>query len=482
MTKNGEAKQAYLCSENIALFTKESYARGERYYYEGKVNLTYCDENKEEYHANVMGNILYAVRIDCHNHLIKKAICNCPYHGEGKCKHIAATLLSIANQQSGDKDSIYQRIKEYAIEGMNHRSLTETLNRSFADVEDSLKKKELSLEELPQVILNIYRLAHSYFFIGDKAFGVDAVKRIEMLELPGTAALAIYLRLFSVLFDEAKRSFFIASLKSDFFQKSALKGVIQAMENRDYYEYRALLSKEETNRLALASFSEGDLAHVLSLPYSYLFTPVSLLNEIKRRKAYRLLTLFVENQNETYEASFLREVGSLLENIDKEASKKTYRKMLVSRGLTLSDFLFFYRSLTEEEKKENLSDMKRIAFFKGYDKAFAYLLNRDQTLLRNFSLMEWDALAPEIRESDVTSYTSILSRALENALNRKKMDRLLLEQILSVLDAYPDEFLKKYRDDPRLLSFLSESSFSAYFALLYRHSCLEESGYHKWEE
>ncbi len=482
MTKNGEEKRAYLCPENIALFTKESYARGERYYYEGKVNLTYCDENKQEYHANVMGNSLYAVRIDCHDHLIKKAICNCPYRGEGKCKHIAATLFSIANQQSGDKDSIYQRIKEYTMEGMNHHSLVETLNHSFEDVKESLEKKELSLEELPQVILNIYRLAHSYFFIGDKAFGLDAVKRIESLELPGTAALAIYSRLFSVLFDEAKQSFFLASLKSEFFQKSALKGVIQAMENRNYYEYRALLNKEETNRLVLASFSEGDLAHVLSLPYSYLFTPVSLLNEIKRRKAYRLLALFVENQNETYEASFLREVGSLLENIDKEASKKTYRKMLVSRGLTLRDFLFFYRSLGEEEKKENLGDMKRIAFFKGYDKAFAYLLSRDRALLRSFSLTEWDALAPEIRESDITNYASSLTRSLDNALNRKKMDRLLLQQILSVLDAYPDEFLKKYRDDLRLLSFLSESSFSTYFALLYRHSCLEELGYHKWEE
>ncbi len=482
MAKIGEEKHSYLSIENVRLFTKESFARGKRYYYEGKVNLTYRDDSKEEYHANVSGSQIYAVRIDFHDHLIKKAICNCPYRGEGKCKHIAATLFAIDHEQGGEKGSVYERLKEYVYEGMRNRSLVETLNRSFLDIQESLKKKELSLEELPKAIASVYEFAHSYFFIGDKSLGIDAVKRVEGLLLPKEVADAIYTGLFHVFFDEAKQAFFLACLKSDFFQKSALHEVIHAMEESNYYEYRTLLAKEDTSRFVLASLSNKDLEKLLSLSFSYMFAPASILTEIKRRKTYSLLSLFTENKTENYEASFLKEVGALLEKVDKSASKKAYQKMLVSRGLTLNDFLFYYRSLSEKEKKESEAYLQKIAFFKGYEKPFSYLLNHDPSLLRSFSLVEWTALAPEIHKSEASRFLSYLIRSLENALSRKKVDATLLRQILSTLDAYPDEVLKKYREDSRLLSALSEISFPMYFSLLYRHSSLEEVGYHRWEE
>src|SRR3989339_495011 len=76
------------------LATPSSFRKGEEYFATGSVNKIW--KQKGVYKAIVQGARRYNVSISIADEDDIEAICNCPYEGEGICKHIVAAILEFA--------------------------------------------------------------------------------------------------------------------------------------------------------------------------------------------------------------------------------------------------------------------------------------------------------------------------------------------------------------------------------------------------
>lgn len=485
MAKNKAENFSYLRKENLALFTKPSLDRGKRYYLDNKVVLTYIDEEKGELHANVKGTSLYAVRIDFQHDLVKKAICNCPYHGAGYCKHIAATLF-MANREQIKKEgntelSLYEKIHQYASRGSAERSIVSYLNASFQEIKDVWGKKEIEENEIPYLLKQIYEVAHDYFFIENSALGEDAIKRICEFNLSFESIQHIYDSLFAIFFGEGRNSFFLAAIKNESFKKAAINNFLKAMEERRFYEFRSPLATKMARQTFLSSLSRDDLERLLSSSFGFLFSANELMEEIVKRNEYDLLTSFLNNPSEAYDADFLWSLGNLLASRNRiDESKAVYEKMLYSRGLNLEEFLTYYRMLNEQEIAERNGSFGKIASLRGFDNAFLYLSTHDQSLIKKFDLYDFSCLYQEILSSDFP-YENYLEKRIQWALNKKNSSSFS-RVLLQIFKHYPKNILALFCDDNRLYQALGELSFGSFFAIMHEKGMLESIGFVSWRE
>ncbi|MET3683165.1 SNF2 family DNA or RNA helicase [Alkalibacillus flavidus] len=127
-------------------FKPKTYSRGLGYYINGNVIDLEYDFTNSIYHANVAGSDIYHVRIQIDNR-VWRCGCNCPaFADHSECKHIVATLILIAQDDSelirrGGKLIRKQDQRDYsgelihALSNVNHQTkhayTKETLNVEF---------------------------------------------------------------------------------------------------------------------------------------------------------------------------------------------------------------------------------------------------------------------------------------------------------------------------------------------------------------
>ncbi len=484
MAKNTENNFDYLCNENLSFFTRQSLDRGERYFYEDRVRLTYADFAKGEFHANVEGSYSYAVRIDFQKNHIKKAVCNCPYSGVGYCKHIAATLYEIDKQKNSEngetKISLFEKIKTIGLKSYKEKSIVLYLNDCYNEVSSALTKDEIKEEEVPHLIEHIYEIA-GYYFLGANSFiGEDAIKRICDLHLSNASLIDIYHRLFSFFYGETKRSFLLASIKNESFKPIVIDEILNAIEERDYYDFRYLLRYSEDRETVLSSFSSESIKKLLSLSFSFIFSPDEILEEIKKRELFDFLPLFLGNKNVAYDASFLCKIAKILSSRGKETeSKQAFQKMLFARGLTLKDFLAYYESLNIEDREKNATSLEKVAVLRGFDKAYSFLRSPNESTIKKLTLEEFRFLSREVLSCKIP-YESALRKRIESALAKKNLDSYTISSLLAVFDSYPKEVVTPYLEDSRLLTRINEIEFANYFAILAKKDALEKAGFLEW--
>ena len=484
MAKNKDDSLNYLCNENLSLFTRQSLERGERYFYEDRVDLTYADFAKGEFHANVDGSYSYAVRIDFQKNLIKKAVCNCPYSGAGYCKHIAATLYEIDKQKKNESGSsnvsLFEKIKTIGLKSYKEKSIILYLDDCFSELSTAIAKNDIGEEEIPNVIERIYEVANSYFFIASSFIGNDAVKRISALHLSCASLKETYHRLFSLFYGEAKRSFFFSSVENESFRPIILDAILEAIENKKYYDCRYLLGSSKDREAILSSFSNESIKKLLSLSFGSVFPPEEILKELKKRGLVDFLPFFLENRSMAYDAPFLCEIGEILARNGNEAeSKAAFRKMLFARGLTLKDFLAYYESLNIEDREKDALSLEKVAILRGFERAYYFLRSPNELTIKKLNLEEFRNLSREVLSCKLL-YESSLKKRIETALAKKNLDSYTISSLLSIFDSYPKEIVEPYLEDSRLLARLNETEFADYFAILAKKDVLEQAGFTPW--
>ncbi|MEM2135636.1 MAG: SWIM zinc finger family protein [Candidatus Jordarchaeaceae archaeon] len=112
-----------------SLCTEGSFERGLRYYREGRVEK--LDFVGITVKAVVAGTHKYRVTIRLDDDL--KAQCNCPYEGDGYCKHIVATLIALKNHQEGGKREKEEELINKILDRVSLEELKEFLRRMFRE-------------------------------------------------------------------------------------------------------------------------------------------------------------------------------------------------------------------------------------------------------------------------------------------------------------------------------------------------------------
>ncbi len=84
-----------------AITSEQSYLRGVEYYHDGLVEIT--ELANDFVRAEVEGSITYIVKVNLKD--LEDYSCTCPYDLGGACKHIAAVLLDVLEQQHAGKIS-----------------------------------------------------------------------------------------------------------------------------------------------------------------------------------------------------------------------------------------------------------------------------------------------------------------------------------------------------------------------------------------
>jgi superfamily II DNA or RNA helicase len=106
-----------------------SYERGEAYYRSGKVAFTSYNPDDSVFKATVKGNDSYQVTVEIDRHGDVDAVCSCPafYSYDNYCKHIAAVLLHIHEQDQKGRSSgrtfpslLHKQDAVYGEEGEGH--------------------------------------------------------------------------------------------------------------------------------------------------------------------------------------------------------------------------------------------------------------------------------------------------------------------------------------------------------------------------
>ncbi|MBS7250963.1 MAG: SWIM zinc finger family protein [Candidatus Freyarchaeota archaeon] len=112
-----------------SLCTEGSFERGLRYYREGRVEK-----------LDFVGNTVKAVVAGTHKYRVTirldddfKARCNCPYEGDGYCKHIVATLVALKNYQEGGKREKEEEVINNILDRVSLKELKEFLRRMFRE-------------------------------------------------------------------------------------------------------------------------------------------------------------------------------------------------------------------------------------------------------------------------------------------------------------------------------------------------------------
>jgi len=77
------------------LANSTSFHKGETYFEDGAVNKVWLEG--KAYKALVTGTRQYNVSILVKTENDVQTECDCPYEGSGICKHVVATILSLAN-------------------------------------------------------------------------------------------------------------------------------------------------------------------------------------------------------------------------------------------------------------------------------------------------------------------------------------------------------------------------------------------------
>lgn len=98
-----------------------TFERGRDYWESGAVDLVNVDSRRVEGEVESSGTERYYVRAEADGSGGAYASCDCPYDGEGWCKHIVAVLLAAAGErepanreESGKRDSIAAQLGELA--------------------------------------------------------------------------------------------------------------------------------------------------------------------------------------------------------------------------------------------------------------------------------------------------------------------------------------------------------------------------------
>lgn len=485
MSKNGVPFYSYLGKENRSLFLNETFQGGESLFYHGGVKITYKEESdyKQEVHANVKGEDgdTYAVRLDLSNHLIKKADCNCLYARSGLCKHIAATLVALGKEEEEQKGdaSFYRSLN--LLFSRNSDSISSLLDKSFALITRKIDASGMSEEAISEAVLFIYKNLRSLIRFNVNLVGKDALERISNLPLGESERKSLYERLFSLFYEDAAKSFFLTALDDEKFKTIALNTFFSALAKKDYRYFSFYFTKKEKASF-LSSLSEADLKRLATLPFSLLFSPKDLLEEMKRRNDSSLYSSFLSNRYESYEASFNLELGKLLKDNRNQDYLSAYKNVLASRGLSLIEFVSFYHTLEEKERLIFLPMLETQAYYRGFEGAYRFLKSKDESLLKKFTLKEWAALASDISSSHLV-YDSYLRRKIETALASKSGAPDLLETMENIMGNYPLSITRSYLNDPRLINmFKSSGAFAHYLKLLEKTGTLEELHYLGYKE
>ncbi|MHA1431538.1 MAG: SWIM zinc finger family protein, partial [Candidatus Freyarchaeota archaeon] len=147
-----------------SLCTERSFERGFRYFREGRVE-------KVNFHGNtvkavVAGTHKYRVTIRLSDDF--KSQCNCPYDGDGYCKHIVATLITLSKnyQEISEKRKKEEEAINTILDSVSFEELKEFLRRELRE-DPKLKTrfeiyfadrgKEKSIQDYKREINLLYR-------------------------------------------------------------------------------------------------------------------------------------------------------------------------------------------------------------------------------------------------------------------------------------------------------------------------------------
>lgn len=126
--------------------TPGSYERGREYYENGVVQ--HLEYSAREINARVKGSyyVPYAVHVSFDAQGITEVECTCPFHEGSWCKHIAATLFAILNE---DADAPSHETVETRLEALSREQLIALIERLIAldsTVADRVKRRLDELE------------------------------------------------------------------------------------------------------------------------------------------------------------------------------------------------------------------------------------------------------------------------------------------------------------------------------------------------
>ncbi len=477
----------YLSRKNINHFTSESYRRGNRYYLDDKVRLTYVDNLSGEYHANVVGTSTYNVRLDLDpiSKDIKKAYCNCPYQGSGDCKHIAATLLAVAEQAPDEDVSVSSSFNN----GPNKKTksaatLDEAREEGFASIKSDIESGRSGYMDLPPLLGTLYRSLKGRFYITSlEAMKNELTKIGEAFSLNEALAKEIFRALLSNYYGNSKENFYRAAFVTPAFHKAAFASFFDSACRHSSYETRSYLYDNGFSKCLLETCTDQELSSLLSTSLSSSFSQADIIEEAKRRKNYKILLSLGTDANYARSQDYYYRLGQVAEKEDRETAKALYRKMLYAYDITLDNALFYYHFLNEEEREAEKKEFSKLSFNKGFDSAFSFLYLKDSKLIKYFNLTHFAYMSPEITSLPREEYDKYLFHAIEVALNkREKMKEPSMLSLFIIFITYPKDVFEHYYLDERVTNYLARSDYKTYFTLLYERGLLEGAHYRKWEE
>ncbi|WP_432401472.1 SNF2 helicase associated domain-containing protein [Wukongibacter sp. M2B1] len=150
-----------------------TFARGEKYFLEGKARIINFDKNTHTFSAVVVGKFPYSVKVQFdEDGYFCDATCNCPAYEEywGYCKHIVAVLFDVRKKK-------VRKEFDYFREEENVKDILD-----FFNYQESTTKIPLNLEITFELVVSRYRSFNNAYLslrIGEnKLYVVKSVKKL----------------------------------------------------------------------------------------------------------------------------------------------------------------------------------------------------------------------------------------------------------------------------------------------------------------
>ncbi len=490
MQKNDVEKHNYLNKENLSLFTEQSLKRGKDYFLDGRVTLTYVDENKGEFHASVAGSNNYGVRIDFNGDHIKKAMCNCPYNFSGYCKHIAATLFKINHVYGNTKSSLNSMFDKlsYIIKNNAERyGIDKYLKNSIPLIFEATKANNISEEECLSLFDKILYFLEYYFY----NLNHDNYPKLGELilnelnsELISTQNKKNLFSRFLKWQNDKKfiKGAFLDALNVDIFCPLLIDDIIFNIKNnpsRYYNCYSFLAYNDSLAKEVLSRFSNEQLNKLASLNFSYFFNENLILGEIKKRRD-NIAAITLLNNCYISSSRLFKELANIFTSLNmKDYAAKALKRILNSSDLTLEDFIEYIYIVKDNLTRDESFNLYSVASMRGFDKTFRFLIYKENDVITKMNIEEFSLLYKEIIASKAI-YKPTLNRKIEILLRKKNITIKDVKIMLRIFAFYPSDIVGEYYVDNRLLTNFDDESYSTYLYIMNKKNVLDKLGLLPW--
>lgn len=509
--KKGEEENnsidSYLSPENLSFFGDEIRERGEEYFREGRVRLTYKDLGTGEVHANVEGSYDYAVRLDFKGKRLVKAGCNCPYASKGPCKHAAATLYAL----DADLSSLSEPLPKIEPSALSPSSSSPNNGAaSMAAFGAKLHSFSLSLmannsgakafiavvfpyfyasvpnipSAVPVMLSNIiFALKHDFRSYGVSEGAKEAAKAFSSLYSDPTQLFSAVSSFMPLLERSVAETCFLALLRNEGTSEAAKRSFEKSVEKKDRTSWAfslfganntlafwPLLS-EEGKDMCLTLFRSGT-AGAHDLAYSIIKD-----NDGKRLSAYCARYGFscLPYDGDDKIGSLLMEAGDRKSAIDYSLEKLSY--------CSFPSFMKFFSMMSPEERKGNAASLASLARMGRFYNSYSLLttpLGLKGYSFTGILIDDIPLMLPFLNTED-PSFLPALKKKIDLSLKSEFKMSSDLNFILDLIEALPS--LKDYLLNP-LIAEASAKSYLVrprYLTLLRKYSLFEAAGLRRYE-